>query len=136
MFDGIRHNRRPPSISLIPPALPSGAPFRFPVPILLTSRPMSRSFVHLLTAVAAACVLPAGRASAQIGPVTPMFRGNPEHTGVSSASFFGAQGGVRWRAHTGGGVAHLDDRADQRRRRGRIGDRYVQRSRLGTPGNG
>jgi hypothetical protein len=36
-------------------------------------------------------------------PVT-MFRGNPEHTGHSAASFFDGQGGVRWRVQTGGAV--------------------------------
>jgi eukaryotic-like serine/threonine-protein kinase len=36
-------------------------------------------------------------------PVT-MFRGNPEHTGHSAATFFDGQGGVRWRVQTGGAV--------------------------------
>jgi eukaryotic-like serine/threonine-protein kinase len=36
-------------------------------------------------------------------PIT-MFRGNPEHTGHSTASFFDGQGGVRWRVQTGGAV--------------------------------
>ena len=34
----------------------------------------------------------------------PMFRGNPEHTGHSTAAFFSGQGGVRWRVQTGGAV--------------------------------
>jgi outer membrane protein assembly factor BamB len=33
-----------------------------------------------------------------------MFRGNPENTGHSAASFFDGQGGVRWRVQTGGSV--------------------------------
>ena len=38
-------------------------------------------------------------------PVQPiMFRGDPEHTGVSSAPFFTGQGGVKWRLQTGGPV--------------------------------
>lgn len=65
---------------------------------------MSRSSAQLLPAVATACVLLAGGVTAQVGPATPMFRGNPEHTGVSSARFFAGQGGVRWRVHTGGPV--------------------------------
>ena len=37
-------------------------------------------------------------------PPPVMFRGNPEHTGVSAARFFSGQGGVRWRVATGGAV--------------------------------
>jgi len=33
-----------------------------------------------------------------------MFRGDPAHTGVSSAKLFEGQGGVRWRVKTGGSV--------------------------------
>ncbi|MEA2724598.1 MAG: hypothetical protein QOH59_2369, partial [Gemmatimonadales bacterium] len=33
-----------------------------------------------------------------------MFRGNPEHTGVSPARFFPGQGGVKWQVRTGGAV--------------------------------
>lgn len=65
---------------------------------------MSRSSARLLTAVAAASVLLAARVTAQAVPAEPMFRGNPELTGVSSARFFAGQGGVRWRVQTGGPV--------------------------------
>jgi outer membrane protein assembly factor BamB len=65
---------------------------------------MSRSSAPLLAAVTAASVLLAGRVTAQAVPAVPMFRGNPEHTGVSSARFFAGQGGVRWRVQTGGPV--------------------------------
>ena len=37
-------------------------------------------------------------------PPPVMFRGNPEHTGVSTARFFAGQGGVRWQVRTGGAV--------------------------------
>ncbi|HEX7336165.1 MAG TPA: PQQ-binding-like beta-propeller repeat protein [Gemmatimonadales bacterium] len=37
-------------------------------------------------------------------PPPVMFRGNPEHTGVSDARFFPGQGGVKWRVTTGGAV--------------------------------
>lgn len=37
-------------------------------------------------------------------PPPVMFRGNPEHSGVSAARFFAGQGGVRWRVQTGGAV--------------------------------
>ena len=104
MFDGIWHNQRPPPVSLFHPALPSGALRRFHLSSFLTGHPMPRSFPPHLTAVAAACVLLADGITAQVAPVTPMFRGNPEHTGVSSASLFAGQGGVRWRVHTGGPV--------------------------------
>jgi outer membrane protein assembly factor BamB len=33
-----------------------------------------------------------------------MFRGDPSHQGVSSARFFGGQGGIKWRAQTGDAV--------------------------------
>ena len=33
-----------------------------------------------------------------------MFRGNSAHTGVSTARFFGGQGGIKWSTKTGGGV--------------------------------
>src|SRR4029453_8002732 len=33
-----------------------------------------------------------------------MFRGDPAHTGVSTAAFFPGQGGVRWRVRTGDAV--------------------------------
>jgi len=35
---------------------------------------------------------------------SPMFRGDAAHTGVSTASLFGGQGGVMWRVSTGGAV--------------------------------
>lgn len=35
---------------------------------------------------------------------SPMFRGNPAHTGVSGARFFDGQGGVKWRVKTGDAV--------------------------------
>jgi outer membrane protein assembly factor BamB len=47
-------------------------------------------------------ILLAGSAAADPPPV--MFRGNPEHTGVSNARFFRGQGGVKWRVQTGGAV--------------------------------
>ena len=37
-------------------------------------------------------------------PPPVMFRGNPQHTGVSLARFFSGQGGVKWQVHTGGAV--------------------------------
>jgi eukaryotic-like serine/threonine-protein kinase len=37
-------------------------------------------------------------------PRPVMFRGNPEHSGVSAARFFAGQGGVKWRVQTGGAV--------------------------------
>ena len=43
-------------------------------------------------------------ATAAADPPPVMFRGNPEHTGVSGASFFPGQGGVKWRVQTGGAV--------------------------------
>ena len=49
-------------------------------------------------------VLLLGCATAAADPPPVMFRGNPEHTGVSSASFFPGQGGVKWRVQTGGAV--------------------------------
>jgi len=42
--------------------------------------------------------------TADAGPPAVMFRGNPEHTGVSAARFFAGQGGVKWRVRTGGAV--------------------------------
>ncbi|HWA56582.1 MAG TPA: PQQ-binding-like beta-propeller repeat protein [Gemmatimonadales bacterium] len=35
---------------------------------------------------------------------SPMFRGDPAHTGVSTAPLFQGQGGVHWRFHTGGAI--------------------------------
>jgi len=44
-----------------------------------------------------------GRLTAEPVP-SPMFRGDPAHTGVSSATLFGGQGGVLWRTSTGGAI--------------------------------
>jgi eukaryotic-like serine/threonine-protein kinase len=52
--------------------------------------------------VACAVSVPAA-AYPQASPVV-MFRGDPAHTGVSSATPFAGQGGVRWRVQTGGQV--------------------------------
>jgi eukaryotic-like serine/threonine-protein kinase len=49
-------------------------------------------------------VLLLGCATAAADPPPVMFRGNPEHTGVSGASFFSGQGGVKWQVQTGGAV--------------------------------
>lgn len=38
------------------------------------------------------------------GDPSPMFRGDPAHTGVSRARFFTGQGGVKWRVKTGDAV--------------------------------
>lgn len=35
---------------------------------------------------------------------SPMFRGNPEHTGISRARLFSGQGGIKWRVKTGDAV--------------------------------
>ena len=43
-------------------------------------------------------------ASAGADPPAVMFRGNPEHTGVSNARSFSGQGGVKWQVRTGGAV--------------------------------
>jgi len=43
-------------------------------------------------------------AASAADPPPVMFRGNPEHTGVSTARFFAGQGGVKWRVQTGGAV--------------------------------
>ena len=43
-------------------------------------------------------------ASAGADPPPVMFRGNPEHTGVSTARFFSGQGGVKWQVRTDGAV--------------------------------
>jgi eukaryotic-like serine/threonine-protein kinase len=56
----------------------------------------------LQSAAALALLFSAAAAGADPPPV--MFRGNPEHSGVSSASFFSGQGGVKWQVHTGGAV--------------------------------
>lgn len=42
--------------------------------------------------------------SAGADPPAVMFRGNPEHSGVSPARFFSGQGGVKWQMRTGGAV--------------------------------
>jgi eukaryotic-like serine/threonine-protein kinase len=51
-------------------------------------------------------VVLASAACSSVGAEPPpvMFRGNPAHTGVSTARFFTGQGGVRWRVPTGGAV--------------------------------
>src|SRR6185436_17225873 len=61
--------------------------------------PLWRPSVSVLSTI---CVLtlPLG---AQADP-SPMFRGNPEHTGVSAARFFRGQGGIKWRVKTGDAV--------------------------------
>ena len=64
---------------------------------------MSRSNRHALLLVTTAVLL-GTRVAAQADPGSPMFRGDPEHTGVSNARFFAGQGGVRWSLHTGGPV--------------------------------
>ncbi|NOT08124.1 MAG: PQQ-binding-like beta-propeller repeat protein [Gemmatimonadales bacterium] len=56
---------------------------------------LSACAVFATTSVNAQDALPAG---------SPMFRGNPAHTGVSSAPFFRGQGGVKWSVRTGGPV--------------------------------
>jgi len=43
-------------------------------------------------------------ASVGADPPPVMFRGNPEHTGVSTARFFSGQGGVKWQVRTDGAV--------------------------------
>jgi outer membrane protein assembly factor BamB len=52
----------------------------------------------------ASVLLLLGCASAGADPPAVMFRGNPEHTGVSNAQFFSGQGGVKWQVQTGGAV--------------------------------
>jgi len=52
--------------------------------------------------IVALLVLAAGPVTAQ--STSLMFRGNPGHTGVSGAPLFGGQGGVLWRATTGGAI--------------------------------
>jgi eukaryotic-like serine/threonine-protein kinase len=42
--------------------------------------------------------------SVRADPPPVMFRGNPEHTGVSAARFFSGQGGIKWQVRTGGAV--------------------------------
>jgi outer membrane protein assembly factor BamB len=64
---------------------------------------MCRSLRPALLLAGAAAFLGAPVA-AQGEPSSTMFRGNPEHTGVSAARLFDGQGGVRWRVHTGGPV--------------------------------
>ena len=63
------------------------------------SSSLYRSSVSVLSTM---CVLalPLG---AQDEP-SPMFRGNPAHTGVSSARLFSGQGGIKWRVKTGDAV--------------------------------
>jgi PQQ-like domain len=64
--------------------------------IVVLSTPLVAPLVLLLTSVWST-----GEA---VKPPPVMFRGNPEHTGYSSARFFGGQGGIRWRVQTGGAV--------------------------------
>src|SRR5262245_24817857 len=42
--------------------------------------------------------------AATAGAQSTMFRGNPEHTGVSLSPLFHGQGGVKWRTQTGDAV--------------------------------
>ena len=47
-------------------------------------------------------------------PPPVMFRGNPQHTGVSAAALFTGQGGVKWRVQTGGAVRSSPAVTDRR----------------------
>lgn len=60
--------------------------------------------INHITARNASLLLLLACPSAGAGPPAVMFRGNPEHTGVSSARFFAGQGGVKWQVQTGGAV--------------------------------
>jgi outer membrane protein assembly factor BamB len=57
---------------------------------------------HIARCAPLVLVFACSRAGAD--PPAVMFRGNPEHTGVSSARFFSGQGGVKWQVRTGGAV--------------------------------
>jgi hypothetical protein len=52
----------------------------------------------------ASLLLSGGVAAAPTAEPPVMFRGNPEHSGVSEARFFSGQGGIKWRVETGGAV--------------------------------